>query len=373
MVIKVTKATDEDIRLLRAAKVNYRESLLDKHNVTGIGIGRRKRHGKYEDELVIKVYVKKKLPKYQVAKGNYIPPFLEFENKKFATDVEESEIPEAQLFTLRSRPLIGGSSIGTELWAGGAFLLARTTGSRFTGTLGVCVTLNDDNTYILSNNHVLALCDRLVVGDPVYQPSLGDGGVVATDQVATLSRTIPIDFRDENLVDCALAQVADSFNGANREIHWVGYPKPYFPAPSEELSAIGGTTTGGGGTTSGGSTKSLAYPLGATVWKMGRTTEVTIGVCVGVNEDTRVDYSRLFGNPRGTNRALFVDQIRIMGIVPLPFSQGGDSGSLVLDYSTNQPIGLLFAGTAVTTTGAIPFSFCNPIDTVLNRLGIQHI
>ena len=28
----------------------------------------------------------------------------------------------------------------------------------------------------------------------------------------------------DNSVDCALAKVDNGFNGANREIHWIGYP-----------------------------------------------------------------------------------------------------------------------------------------------------
>jgi len=375
VVKKITKQTNEDIKLLREAKENYRDLLLDKQYVTGIGIGRRTRQGKYEDEFVIKVYVKKKLPKYRIAKEDFIMPYLEFENKRFPTDVEESGIPEAQLFTLRSRPLIGGSSIGVELAPGGGLTTLVPYYRNFAGTLGVCVTLDDHNTYILSNNHVLALCDKLAFGTPVYQPSLIDKGVKATDQVATLSKAIPIDFTYQNDVDCALALVGDSFNGANREIHWVGYPQTYLPAPEFLTDPYHPPSVHAAGAAAGAARAGVdslkfftGYPYGLTLWKMGRTTEATIGVCTGIHEDFKCDYSNIFGNPRGTNKALFVDQLRIKPIDPTPFSGPGDSGSLVLDYFTNQPIGLLFS--------AVPdgsYSFCNLIDNVLNKLGIQHI
>jgi hypothetical protein len=61
-----------------------------------------------------------------------------------------------------------------------------------------------------------------------------------------------------------------------------------------------------------------------------------------------------------------VNQIKIRGPKGR-FSDNGDSGSLVLDALSLQPIGLLFAG----TKGGL--SLCNNITDVMSALGISHI
>ena len=62
-----------------------------------------------------------------------------------------------------------------------------------TGTLGIRVTLNDGNTYILSNNHVLAGTNTAPIG-ALLQPGEGDGGGFPADLVATLTSFVPLDF-----------------------------------------------------------------------------------------------------------------------------------------------------------------------------------
>jgi hypothetical protein len=99
--------------------------------------------------------------------------------------------------------------------------------------------------------------------------------------------------------------------------------------------------------------------LGRRVCKMGRTTEFTVGKIISVSIDTWVT------GYANNQRAWFDDQIEIEGEGG-PFSRPGDSGSLVLDFETREPIGLLFAGIG-------NFSFANPIDEVLNRLAIPQI
>jgi hypothetical protein len=67
------------------------------------------------------------------------------------------------------------------------------------------------------------------------------------------------------------------------------------------------------------------------------------------------------GSRRG-RRATFVNQILINDV---GFSSGGDSGSLVLDRaSPPHAVGLLFAGSETAT-------ICNPIDDVLETLGVS--
>ena len=50
-------------------------------------------------------------------------------------------------------------------------------------------------------------------------------------------------------------------------------------------------------------------------------------------------------------------------IVSTPMSQGGDSGSLLVDADSRRAVGLLFAGSSQATV-------FNPIQTVLDALGV---
>ena len=59
--------------------------------------------------------------------------------------------------------------------------------------------------------------------------------------------------------------------------------------------------------------------------------------------------------------AYFENQIAIVGSDG-PFSESGDSGSLILDNPGSHPVGLLFAGDDTHT-------LANPIQAVLNRFG----
>ena len=92
------------------------------------------------------------------------------------------------------------------------------------------------------------------------------------------------------------------------------------------------------------------------VQKYGRTTGYTKGRITGLNATIDVGYAA------GTAR--FEDQIVISGN---GFSAGGDSGSLIVSdgflLADRRPVGLLFAGTAVST-------LANPIDVVLDRFGV---
>jgi hypothetical protein len=95
--------------------------------------------------------------------------------------------------------------------------------------------------------------------------------------------------------------------------------------------------------------------LGMRVRKYGRTTEYTEGTVNLLNATVNIAYS----TQRGQRTARFVDQVIAQGM-----SQGGDSGSLVVDASTNMAVGLLFAGSPQAT-------IFTPIQTVLDALGID--
>ena len=88
------------------------------------------------------------------------------------------------------------------------------------------------------------------------------------------------------------------------------------------------------------------------VKKCGRTTMETTGKVTGVNVIVFVGYS-------GGKSALFTRQIQFSDI-----AEPGDSGSLIVTNDDNQPMALLFAGSAATTIG-------NPINDVLNNFNVS--
>ena len=89
--------------------------------------------------------------------------------------------------------------------------------------------------------------------------------------------------------------------------------------------------------------------VGQAIMKVGRTTSLTTGTVSAINVTVNVGYS--YGTAR------FVGQI----MTSSSFCKSGDSGSLVVTSTGNNPVGLLFAG---TNTGQ---AVLNPIGLVLTR------
>jgi len=100
---------------------------------------------------------------------------------------------------------------------------------------------------------------------------------------------------------------------------------------------------------------------GSRVWKVGRTTGFTRGVIRAVEVDgVEVRY--------GERTLVFDNQIEIGGLDGA-FSDGGDSGSLILD-SRGRALALLFAGASVSA-GKAAVTYANPISAVLQELGVR--
>jgi hypothetical protein len=230
----------------------------------------------------------------------------------------------------QSRPIQLGTSGGN--------INDRSTVWCCSGTLGALVTIGSTQ-YVLSNNHVLARTNRGVPGDAITQPGLIDESPVCsqnlTDAVAYLTQFVPINFKKgtTNTVDAAIAEVASGAvdsSGAILGIGTVGAP--------------------------------VAPALNMAVQKSGRTTGVTSGVVAATSVTISVKYGSQCGGGRGTGT--FKNQIRI---TPGTFSDGGDSGSLIVTTGTSpQAVGLLFAGGTNDT-------FANPIQAVLDALGASMV
>jgi hypothetical protein len=320
-----------------SAKDAHTIALYTRPNVIGLGVGARIRGGRVQPEIAIKVYVTRKVPPALLRPEMRVPTHIEQDGVRFPVDVEDSRMPALTAYIARNRPLRGGSSIAPV-------------GQGF-GTLGCCVTLDDQQTYILSNNHVLAALNANPIGTRIVQPSQAHGGVSPGDEIASLSAFVPLDtgtftvldssgnpvaVQNPNFVDCALARVdANGFDRADREIHWLGYPSL---APPDTSSLPLGPL----------------WPLGRMVHMMGTTSEYLTGRVLSLWDD------RIF--TAGTSLLRFVAQLRISAPV-----RGGDSGSLFLDQESNIPAALLFGGDGVSD------AFATPIGRVLNALGIPRV
>src|SRR5262249_31746630 len=100
---------------------------------------------------------------------------------------------------------------------------------------------------------------------------------------------------------------------------------------------------------------------GAKVFKLGRTTGLTQGIVTAIEvDDIGVDYD--------TGPLVFDNQIEITGAPGAPFSDAGDSGSLVIDEQL-RAIGLIFCGNAAAMDGA-GLTFANHLPKVMSALDL---
>ncbi|HVJ08167.1 MAG TPA: hypothetical protein VM554_07270 [Acidisarcina sp.] len=223
------------------------------------------------------------------------------------------------------------------------------------GTLGSLVEDSAGNHYILSNNHVLGESDQARVGDSIVQPGLIDGGCTPYGQngatvrpVATLTAYVPLSSTQTN-VDAAIARVSSTVDTSGAILQ-IG------PLQSGLLTAAppaGGT---GEPLTAGSFTAGSLR-----VVKSGRTTGLTCSTVESISQNVSVDYFKDCAETTGYLTKTYTNQISIGGN---SFSDAGDSGSMVLDASNAQPIGLFYAG-------GNGFSVASPIGEVLNEVATQ--
>lgn len=329
-----------DLDIFIQTKESYKQSLFSLPNVNGVGIGYKESNGVVTDELSVVCLVSQKTS--NLPAGGMIPPTI----NGLKTDVVQvGEIKALMANTGRYRPAPGGVSIGHY--------------SITAGTLGVVVRdRSDDTRLILSNNHALANSNEAQLGDPILQPGPTDGGQVSTDTIATLERFVPIAYTSEPGT-CNIASLYASFGNWVAQVlsssHRVevirqqqatnrfdaALARPINDADVldniMDIGQITGVVTG--------------MP-GMAVRKTGRTTGFTTGTINTIDTTVNVSY--------GDNRIARFDGQLVAGAM----SQGGDSGSLVVDGNSNNAVGLLFAGSTSTTV----FS---PIQEVLDGLNIN--
>lgn len=322
-------------------KEQYKETILAKPNVVGVGTGYKVVGGVTSDDLCIMAMVSKKIPRAGLEPDAMVPSKLD----GVGTDVLQVGLLQAHGGRLeRNRPLVGGISIGHfKVTAGtlGGVVRDRESGERF----------------IISNNHVLANSNDAQIGDPIIQPGAADGGRADDDTVAHLEKFRPIRF-NVGPATCGVAKGFEKFGNAMASLFGSKHQvRTYFNDPdasniidaalarpisddilSDEILDIGILS----GTTSA--------QLGQSVRKSGRTTGYTMGRVVILDATVDIQY--------GERVARYERQIVTDGM-----SNPGDSGSLLVEADSLLAVGLLFAGSEQAT-------IYNPINLVLDQLGV---
>ena len=324
-------ALEQLVKEAITVKEQYLDKLFVMPNVVGIGIGFKVSRGVVTSDLAITISVSKKVATAQLTAGEIIPKLI----GAFKTDVIETGVFKAfQDPKQKMRPARPGVSIGHY--------------NITAGTFG-CLVKRGSDVFILSNNHVLADSNNGKQGDAIWQPGKYDGGTGA-DKIGELADYVPLAFDSSNggtQPGCLATLLrlfgsqphADSVNQPGNNHVDCALARPLSPdLVTPDILSIGKPAGVGAAT------------LGASVQKFGRTTNYTQSQIVQVDVTATVDYD----GPT----AVFQGQLMAGAM-----SQGGDSGSAVLD-DQKRVVGLLYAGSDSTT-------LINPIQDVLTALNVE--
>jgi hypothetical protein len=265
-------------------------------NVNLIDVGLRFRDGKITDELAVRAHVVKKASGEVFEALSLATPARVIDPNRigFPIDIIESTYQQAEGARPPSRtgvvnPLCGGVSISNEQ-------------DYNSGTLGGLVEdLGTERRMILSNWHVLVGSAYAPPNLKIFQPGRLDGGTAA-NIIASLNR-----HAIDQGIDAAVADLTDQRTAVNNQL---------------DLGPVNGVDE---------------PVIGMSVAKSGRTTAVTGGVVTGVKGVKKIYYG---GFPLPIKYVAHIAQAPSGGQV----SAGGDSGSWWLDASTNNAVGLHFAG-----------------------------
>lgn len=307
----VTSDAAPQLELMGAVRATHFSRIRAAHedkNIVGVGISEKIIDKQRTGELAVCFYVEKKLSPNKVTKSHTVPQVINLPGDTAVfTDVKE--IGQLRLeIASKSKPLQSGFSIGHHKITA--------------GTLGAIVK-RDGKLYVLSNSHVLALSGKGKIGDKIIYPGETDGGVLPDNLVANLSHFEPFDTSGSyvNKADAALALIEPD------------YLKQINPAIHKAISPF----------------KTIAPKRGMKVTKAGRTTGKTNGEVIDVNFRFILKYP-------GVGSVGFIEQVLCSR-----YTDGGDSGSTVVDIESGKIVGLHFAG----ANGGSVF---NPIKAVIDQL-----
>ena len=226
------------------------------------------------------------------------------------------------------------------------------------GTLGALVKNAGGTQFLLSNNHVFARSDQASVGEPIVQPGLIEDNCTpypngSLTPVGTLTSWIPLKSASTN-VDAAIAQVNSGQVDPSGKILEFGSRQP----DGTLAAAPPGISSSGG--------KGQAPSVGMAVAKSGRTTGLTCASVSSVALDVQVSYYSNCAETTPYYTKTFTNEV---GITGNQFVDAGDSGSLIVNSSNAEPVGLFFAGGA--TVNGVSEGVANPAQEVLKELGTQ--
>ncbi|MCA9943137.1 MAG: hypothetical protein KC449_06625 [Anaerolineales bacterium] len=333
-----------NINEVRAAKATHTAALMARPNVVGVGIGQQIKGGVQTNELCISVLVADKIAIEGLAPEALVPSTL----GSVPTDVVQiGTVLANQAPTGKFRPAPGGVSIGHyQISAGtlGCIVRDKATGDRL----------------ILSNNHVLANSNDAQIGDPIIQPGGADGGTVTNDLIARLERFCTIDFGTESGSSCGFASAYAGFGNAIASLLGSRHRVTVLQANPQAVNLVDAAVARpindedvldeilNIGEISG----TTEATLGMAVRKSGRTTGYTTGTINTIEATVSVNY--------GPGQVATFENQLVAG----PMSEGGDSGSLIVDANSQQAVGLLFAGSTQST-------IFSPIQAVLDCLDVE--
>jgi hypothetical protein len=173
-------------------------------------------------------------------------------------------------------------------------------------------------------------------GDDIVQPGNLDGGTQPDDVIARLADFVKLKKRGANFVDCALGELLEGIE--------------YEPAKMRGNGKLAGLGD-------------AFLDEGTEVSKIGRTTGLTKGRVTAFEMDNVV-VSFGIGNLR------FDNQVEIEGAGDDPFSDGGDSGSLIVGKD-KRGVALLFAGSDQGGANGQGLTYANPLRGVLEALKVD--
>lgn len=314
MVTVGTAPTIEALSPVRRSHFTRLRGIVSGDNVVGVGISEKVVEGKNTGEATVCFYVRRKLPPSQVTGETLVPQAISLPGDKAVfTDVKEIGPLRLEAVSKKIKPLQSGFSIGHP--------------NITAGTLGAIVK-RAGKFFVLSNSHVLADSGLALIGDPIVYPGAMDGGVVPANLAASLSTFVPFDTTGAlvNRMDAAIAEIAANRLGAlNLAIYKAATPL--------------------------GTVKPKRAMV---VAKFGRTTGKTTGTIIDVNFRFTLTYP-------GVGSVGYIDQV-----LCTRYTDGGDSGSIVVDTGSGKIVGLHFAG----ANGGSVF---NPIRPVMKELGIRFV
>lgn len=302
---------EAQVESLHSVHVTRVRRTFDDPNIVGVGISKKVTEGKELDALCVCFYVVKKRPPSRIPPRYLVPPVLSANDGKAAfTDVKVvgQLVPQADPLA-KQKPIESAFSVGhVQITAGSLGAIVKKGAKR----------------YLLSNSHVLANSGKGKPGDKVLYPGPADGGEDPANWIATLSEAVPFTKGGAfvNEVDAALAEVRE-----------------------ERLAQLKYAV----------SKAAVPFSVGVAerdmvVTKRGRTTGVTKGKIIDTDFRFVLNYD-------GVGKIGFTRQVLCER-----YTDGGDSGSLVVDAETGKVVGLHFAG----ANGGSVF---NPIQSVIKALG----